>query len=244
MNETIIEVKELTKNFGNFTAVNSISFVVGKGEILGFLGPNGAGKTTTIKMIMGLTKITSGEILISGLNISKHGGEVKAKLGYMSQKFSLYPKLTPSENVEFFAGISGFGKKAIERKKEELKDIVHENFLGRSIENLPPGVRQKVALFASLIPDPEILLLDEPTSGVDPEVRRNFWQEIYNLKKKGKTILVTTHNIDEVEYADKIVILHRGNIVVKGEPTALVKEFGVDSVETLFKEAVKGNERD
>lgn len=244
MSENIIEVRELKKKFGDFIAVNSINFGVRKGEILGFLGPNGAGKTTTIKMIMGLLSITSGDIIVDGINLAKSKEEVKEKLGYMSQKFSLYPKLSAIENIEFFAGISGLGKKKIESKIDELKDIVQKDLLDRSVDKLPPGIKQKVALYASLIPDPDILLLDEPTSGVDPEVRRNFWQEIYNVKKRGKTILVTTHNLDEVEYADRIVILHRGNIIVEGEPSELIKEHGVDSVETLFKEAVRDYEGD
>ncbi len=243
MNENIIEVKNVAKKFGDFIAVNSISFNIKKGEILGFLGPNGAGKTTTIKMIMGLLRITSGSIKIDGMDLMTSRGKIKEKLGYMSQKFSLYPKLNAMENIEFFAGISGLGKKIISEKLKILKDLVDPSFLKRSVENLPPGIKQKVALFASLIPDPDILLLDEPTSGVDPEVRRDFWQEIYNLKKSGKTILVTTHNLDEVEYADRIVILHRGNIIVEGEPSELVREYEVDSVETLFKEAVRDNER-
>jgi len=242
MNKTIIEVKELEKKFGDFIAVNAISFGVRKGEILAFLGPNGAGKTTTIKMIMGLTRITSGNIVIDGIDLSRSKEKVKEKLGYMSQKFSLYPKLTAMENIEFFAGISGLGKKIIHNKLVSLKSFVQPNLLDRSVDKLPPGIKQKVALFASLIPDPDILLLDEPTSGVDPEVRRDFWQEIYNLKKRGKTILVTTHNLDEVEYADRIVILHKGDIIVEGDPSELVKKYGVDSVETLFKEAVRDNE--
>lgn len=244
MSENIIEVRDLTKKFGEFIAVNSINFGVRRGEILGFLGPNGAGKTTTIKMIMGLLKITSGDITIDGIDLSKAKEEVKEKLGYMSQKFSLYPKLSAIENIEFFAGISGLGKKMIKTKIDDLKNVVQKNLLNRSVDKLPPGIKQKVALYASLIPDPEILLLDEPTSGVDPEVRRNFWQEIYNIKKRGKTILVTTHNLDEVEYADRIVILHRGNIIVEGEPSDLIREHGVDSVETLFKDAVRENEGD
>ncbi len=244
MSNNIIEIKNLVKKFGRFTAVNSISFGIREGEILGFLGPNGAGKTTTIKMIMGLINITEGEIIVDGMDIVTHRKKIKDKLGYMSQKFSLYPKLNARENVEFFAGISGLSRDKVNNKIAELKEIIHPDIIEKSVENLPPGIKQKVALFASLIPDPEILLLDEPTSGVDPKMRRNFWQDIYELKKIGKTILVTTHNIDEVEYADRIVILHRGNIIVEGEPANLVREYDVDSVETLFKEAVKKNERD
>jgi len=244
MTDNIIEVRNLTKKFGNFTAVNSINFGVRRGEILGFLGPNGAGKTTTIKMIIGLLKITAGEVVVDGMDSVKFRKKIKEKLGYMSQKFSLYPKLSARENVEFFAGISGLGRDMVNNKINELKGIIKKDLINNSVSKLPPGIKQKVALFTSLIPDPEILLLDEPTSGVDPEMRRNFWQDIYNLKKQGKTVLVTTHNLDEVEYADRIVILHRGNIIVEGDPVALVSKYGVDSVETLFKEAVKKDERD
>lgn len=244
MSDTIIEVKNLTRKFGDFTAVNHISFSVRRGEVLGFLGPNGAGKTTTIKMIMGLLKTSGGEIIVDGMDSRNSRKKIKEKLGYMSQKFSLYPKLSARENVEFFAGISGLGKKDIHRKLTELGGIIREELIHHSVAKLPPGIRQKVALFTALIPDPEILLLDEPTSGVDPEMRRNFWQDIYALKKSGKTIMVTTHNLDEVEYADRIVILHRGNIIVEGDPAELVKEHQVNSVETLFKEAVKKDERD
>jgi len=243
MNDNIIEVKNLTKKFGNFTAVNSINFVVKRGEILGFLGPNGAGKTTTIKMIIGLLRITEGKVIVDGMESGKFRKRIKEKLGYMSQKFSLYPKLSARENVEFFAGISGLGRVEISKKIDELSRIIRKDLIDHSVDKLPPGIKQKVALFTSLIPKPEILLLDEPTSGVDPEMRRNFWQDIYSLKKEGKTILVTTHNLDEVEYADRIVILHRGNIIVEGEPAQLVRQHGVDSVETLFKEAVKKDER-
>lgn len=242
MNENIIEVRDLTKTFGSFVAVNSVNFDIKRGEILGFLGPNGAGKTTTIKMITGLLKISSGSVTIDGLDAVRHSDVTRMNIGYMSQKFSLYPKLTALENIEFFAGISGLNKKEISGKFKEIKRYVPENLLKQNIEKLPPGIKQRVALFAALVSDPGILLLDEPTSGVDPIVRRDFWQEIYSLKKRGKTILVTTHNLDEVEYADKIVILHRGKIIVEGEPEILLAKTGKDSIEELFKEAVKENE--
>ena len=242
MNENIIEIRDLTKKFGNFIAVNSVSFDIKKGKILGFLGPNGAGKTTTIKMITGLLKISSGSIKINNLDAEKHRDVTRMDIGYMSQKFSLYPKLNALENIEFFAGISGLTRNEIFEKYKEIGKYMPENLLKQNIEKLPPGIKQRVALFAALLSDPGILLLDEPTSGVDPEVRRNFWQEIYSLKKRGKTILVTTHNLDEVEYADKIVILHKGNIIVEGEPESLLAGSGKDSIEELFKEAVKENE--
>jgi ABC-2 type transport system ATP-binding protein len=234
----IIEIRNLTKRFGHFTAVNSIRFNIKKGEILGFLGPNGAGKTTTIKMITGLLKRTSGEILIKGMDAGKNREEIKKMVGYMSQKFSLYPLLNSLENIEFFGGISSLSKKAIKEKQAYIMKTIDIALLKQKTGDIPPGIRQKIALFVCLMTDPEIIFLDEPTSGVDPEVRRNFWLEIYNLKQRGKTILVSTHNLDEVEYADRLLILHKGNLIVEGEPQELLKTHQKESVEQLFKEAV------
>ncbi|MCP4218192.1 MAG: ABC transporter ATP-binding protein [bacterium] len=238
MSEHIIEVSNLTRKFGDFTAVNSVNFNIEKGEILGFLGPNGAGKTTTIKMINGLLKITSGNIKIKGLDAQKHRRQIKKIVGYMSQKFSLYPLLTSLENIEFFGGISGLSPKKIKEKKQEIQQSVELATLKQKVGDIPPGVKQKIALFVCLMTDPEIIFLDEPTSGVDPEVRRNFWYDIYSLKKAGKTILVSTHNLDEVEYADRMIIIHRGNIILEGEPDALLEKYKKDSIETLFKDAI------
>ncbi len=238
MPEHIIEIKNLEKRFGDFTAVNGISFNIEKGEILGFLGPNGAGKTTTIKMINGLLKITSGQILVKGMDSEKHRKDIKQVMGYMSQKFSLYPLLTSLENIEFFGGISGLSRKRIKEKREEITRLIDISILKQKVSDIPPGIRQKVALFVCLMPDPEIIFLDEPTSGVDPEVRRNFWFEIYRLKKEGKTILVSTHNLDEVEYADRMLIIHRGNLLVQGEPERLLKLHGKKSIDDLFKDAI------
>ncbi len=236
--EPILEISGLTKEFGKFRAVDNISFDILDGEILGFLGPNGAGKTTTIKMITGLLKKSSGTISFEGKDISSDMGMIKDKIGYMSQKFSLYAKLSAVENTEFFAGISGLGREEVKKRMDEIEKNVTPRLSKIPVEKLPPGIRQKVALYVSLIPDPQILLLDEPTSGVDPEVRREFWKDIYDLKKTGKTILVTTHNLDEVEYADRIIILHHGKIIVSGEPGTLLKEHGKNSIEELFREAV------
>jgi len=236
--ENIIEVKELTKRFGAFTAVNGISFTIRRGEILGFLGPNGAGKTTTIKMINGLLKITAGRITIKGMDAEKNRAKLKKIMGYMSQKFSLYPLLNSLENIEFFGGISDIPRRVIRRKQEEIKADVDTAVLKQRVMDVPPGIRQKIALFVCLMTDPEIIFLDEPTSGVDPEVRRNFWFEIYRLKQMGKTILVSTHNLDEVEYADRMLIIHRGNLLVEGEPEQLLHHHGKDSIEELFKHAI------
>ncbi len=237
-NGFIVEVKNLEKRFGDFIAVKGINFGIRKGEILALLGPNGAGKTTTIKMITGLLSVSSGKIFLYGEDITKKPQKIKKVCGYMSQKFSLYPLLTPIENIEFFAGISGLKPKEIKEKKKQLKNIVYEKYLKIKVELLPPGIKQKIALFSAMLSQPEILFLDEPTSGVDPEVRRNFWFEIYKLRENGKTILVSTHNLDEVEFADRVIILHRGEIVLSGEPEELLKEYGKKSFEEVFKEVV------
>lgn len=241
MGENIIEVRRLTKRFGSFTAVNAVDFDIKRGEILGFLGPNGAGKTTTIKMINGLLKISGGTVRVKGMDAEKQRKKVKGIMGYMSQKFSLYPLLTTLENIEFFAGISGLSQVQIRAKQEKVRQEIDSTLLKQPVSALPPGIRQKVALFVCLMADPEIIFLDEPTSGVDPEVRRNFWFEIYRLKIQGKTVLVSTHNLDEVEYADRMLILHRGNLLVEGEPDRLLKQHGKGSIEELFKEAVTNN---
>ena len=238
----MIRVRNLTKKFGGFVAVDRINFDISRGEILGFLGPNGAGKTTTIKMITGLLRITSGDVWVNDLNIKKNLKKIKTLLGYMSQKFSLYPLLSSYENMEFFAGISGLTPSEIRRHKQDISNQIPDKILRQKVMDIPPGIKQNVALATCLMPDPEIVFLDEPTSGVDPENRRNFWMRIYNLKRAGKTILVTTHNLDEAAYADRIIIIHRGNIIREGEPIALLEKEGVDSMEVLFKQAVEAYE--
>lgn len=238
----VIIVNNLTKKFKEFVAVNQISFSVKRGEILGFLGPNGAGKTTTIKMIMGLLQITAGEILVKGLNVKKNLKKIKTFTGYMSQKFSLYPLLTALENIEFFGGISGLSPAKIKHAQQEITEMIPRDILQQKIMDIPPGIKQQVALFSCLMPDPEIIFLDEPTSGVDPESRRMFWMHIYDLKKNGKTILVTTHNLDEAEYADRILILHHGSIIREGESSALLAADQSDSLEELFKKAIISHE--
>lgn len=242
MNE-LIKVENLTKRFGSFTAVNEISFFIKRGEILGFLGPNGAGKTTTIKMINGLLKITAGAIWIKGMDVVKEGKKIKKIIGYMSQKFSLYPLLTGEENIEFFAGISGLKRIQIEEKIEELKRRMPAHTLKKKIGDIPPGIKQEISLFSCLLADPEIIFLDEPTSGVDPENRRRFWYKIYGLKEQGKTILVTTHSLDEAEYADRILIIHRGNIIERGEPVDLREKYQVETIQEVFLKAVRDNEK-
>jgi ABC-2 type transport system ATP-binding protein len=239
-----IAVRALSKNFGHFQAVKGITFDVAPGEIVGFLGPNGAGKTTTIKMITGLLKITSGTVLINGLDNREHLAEIKKKLGYMSQKFSLYPLLTAQENIEFFGGISGRTPRELKASMARMAEQVGAGVLRQKIQDVPPGIRQKVALFVCLLPEPEIILLDEPTSGVDPEARRLFWSEIYGLKKRGKTLLVSTHNLDEAEYCDRIIIIHDGEIVAAGPPDELLRQRRKANIEELFKDAIQEHEQD
>jgi ABC-2 type transport system ATP-binding protein len=236
-----IAVSDLFKSFGHFQAVKGISFEVAPGEIVGFLGPNGAGKTTTIKMITGLLKITSGQVLISGLDNRKYLAVIKKKLGYMSQKFSLYPLLTAKENIEFFGGISGLAPRELKMRMDLMAEQVARDVLLQKIQDVPPGIRQKVALFVCLLPEPEIILLDEPTSGVDPEARRHFWNDIYGLKKRGKTLLVSTHNLDEAEYCDRIIIIHNGEIVACGEPDELLRQKQKANIEELFQDAIKSH---
>lgn len=240
--ESLIQVRDLSKKFGNFTAVDRITFDITKGEILGFLGPNGAGKTTTLKMIIGLLRITSGDVFIKGHNVKKDLKRIKTIVGYMSQKFSLYPLLNSYENMEFFGGVSGLSRSQIRGHKAKIAREIPEKILRQKVMDIPPGIKQRVALLTSLMPDPEIVLLDEPTSGVDPENRRDFWMQIYGLKMAGKTVLVTTHNLDEAEYADRIIIIHRGIIVRQGEPFALLEREGAGSMEILFKKAIESHE--
>jgi ABC-2 type transport system ATP-binding protein len=234
-----ITVRDLSKSFGHFQAVKRISFDVAPGEIVGFLGPNGAGKTTTIKMITGLLKITSGTVLIDGLDNRDHLAELKKKLGYMSQKFSLYPLLTAQENIEFFGGISGLAPRELKSSVARMGEQIAADVLGQRIQDVPPGIRQKVALFVCLLPDPGIILLDEPTSGVDPEARRRFWNEIYGLKMRGKSLLVSTHNLDEAEYCDRILIIHNGEIVAAGPPDELLRQKQKANIEELFMDAIR-----
>ena len=235
----MIEVRELTKSFARHTAVRGIDFNVARGEIVGFLGPNGAGKTTTIKMITGLLKITSGTVRVDGLDNRAHLVQVKKKLGYMSQKFSLYPLLSARENIEFFGGISGLSPRQRAEHQARMEELVPAAVLRQKVQDIPPGIRQKVAMFVCLMPGPEIVLLDEPTSGVDPEARRVFWNEIYALKKQGKTLLVSTHNLDEAEYCDRILIIHNGELVAAGAPDELLRQRRKKSIEELFKDAIE-----
>lgn len=222
--ENAIEIEHLTKKFGKFTAVNDISFNVKKGEVFGFLGPNGSGKTTVIRMLMGLTSPSLGKGNVLGYDISKKNNKIKEKIGYMSQKFSLYEDLTVEENLDFYGRVYGLSnRKLAEKKKEILKMADLEGREKTITSNLSGGWKQRLALGCAIIHDPEILFLDEPTGGVDPIARRNFWDLIYQLSESGVTILVTTHYMDEAEHCNTIGFIYYGNLLTLDTPNNMKK---------------------
>jgi ABC-2 type transport system ATP-binding protein len=220
--ETVL-VRDLTKCFGAFTAVNGINFSVKRGEIFGFLGPNGAGKSTTIRMLCGLLKPTSGSAMVLGHDTARHSLELRSEIGYMSQEFSLYEDLTADENVDLFAGIYGLPPSRKQQRKEWA--LVSAGLTERRntlTRNLSRGHRQRLALSCSLIHEPKLLFLDEPTSGVDPATRRNFWSIVGELAERGVTVMVTTHHMDEAERCDRLALIYRGGIVATDTPQALM----------------------
>jgi len=233
--ETIIKVHKLVKKFGNFVANDNLSFEVYKGEIFGFLGANGAGKTTAIKILCGLSYPTSGEISVAGFDAYKQRNLIKKNIGYMSQKFSLYEDLTIRENIRFFAGIYGLSRSFIKERTEELLDELKIEHLGNSlIADLPLGWRQKLAFSIAVFHKPKIVFLDEPTSGVDPVTRRQFWDMINRAAEEGITVFITTHYMDEAEYCDRVSIMTDGRIEALDTPDNLKKEFAVEKVEDVF----------
>jgi ABC-2 type transport system ATP-binding protein len=217
-----IEVQNLTKKFGSFTAVDNVSFSVKQGEIFGFLGANGAGKSTTIRMLTGILEPTSGDALVGGYSVMKQPDKVKTQIGYMSQKFSLYNDLTVEENIRFFAGVYGLaGMKYEERKKWALKVANLEGKEKLLTGSLPGGIKQRLALGTAVIHEPKIVFLDEPTSGVDPISRRNFWDLINDLSAEGITVLVTTHYLEEAEFCNDIILINAGRLIAHGNPKEL-----------------------
>jgi len=217
-----IEVQNLTKKFGSFTAVDNVSFSVKQGEIFGFLGANGAGKSTTIRMLTGILEPTSGDALVGGYSVMKQPDKVKTQIGYMSQKFSLYNDLTVEENIRFFAGVYGLaGMKYEERKKWALKVANLEGKEKLLTGSLPGGIKQRLALGTAVIHEPKIVFLDEPTSGVDPISRRDFWDLINDLSAEGITVLVTTHYLEEAEFCNDIILINAGRLIAHGNPKEL-----------------------
>jgi ABC-2 type transport system ATP-binding protein len=221
-----IEVKDLTRKFRTFTAVDHISFGVEVGEIFGFLGANGAGKSTTIRMLCGLLRPTSGTALVGGIDVARDPEAVKRRIGYMSQRFSLYEALTVNQNITFFGGVYGLDRETLERRRAFVLDMAglkgRENTLTR---DLAGGWRQRLALGCAILHQPPIVFLDEPTGGVDPLSRRQFWDLIDNLSREGVTVLVTTHYLDEAEHCHRIAIIHAGKLAALGSATSLKERF-------------------
>lgn len=235
MKDSVISVKNLVKKFGSFIANDNLNFEVFEGEIFGFLGANGAGKTTTIRILSGLSEPTSGEVIIAGFDAKKQAEKIKRNIGYMCQKFSLYEDLTVKENITLYGGIYGMSRELIRARTNELLDRLrfHE-YENRIIADLPLGLRQKLAFSVAILHEPKIVFLDEPTGGVDPITRRQFWEMIYETAARGITVFVTTHYMDEAEYCDRISIMSEGKIVALDTPENLKKQYDVDSVEKVF----------
>ena len=230
-----IDVRDLTRRFGTFTAVDSITFQVKKGEVFGFLGANGAGKTTAIKMLIGLLAPTSGQASVAGFDVRRQTEQVRRVIGYMSQRFSLYEDLTGRENITLYGGIYGLTDAEIASRGDALIDALH---LGKSaddrVASLPLGWKQKLAFSVALLHQPAVVFLDEPTGGVDPITRRQFWEMIYATAARGTTVFVTTHYLDEAEYCDRVSIMVDGRIGAMGTPADLKDEFGVATLDELF----------
>jgi ABC-2 type transport system ATP-binding protein len=232
---TIITVKNLVKMFGTFTANDNLSFEVSKGEIFGFLGANGAGKTTAMKILCGLSNPTSGEVNVAGFDIYTQSEMIKRNIGYMSQKFSLYDDLTVYENMRFFGGIYGMRRAAIRQKAEQmLNNLGIIDYKDKLVAEIPLGWKQKIAFSIAVFHEPRIVFLDEPTSGVDPITRRQFWTMIYEAAHRGITVFVTTHYMDEAEYCDRVSIMVDGRIAALDTPIALKKQFDVKTIGDVF----------
>ena len=242
--ETVIKTDKLTKRFGNFIAANEISFEVYKGEIFGFLGANGAGKTTAMRMLCGLSIPSSGKATVAGFDVYTQRDQIKNNIGYMSQKFSLYEDLTVIENIRFFGGIYGLSDKQIKTKSESLINrlgLQHE--AKKLVAGLPLGWKQKLAFSVAIIHDPRIVFLDEPTGGVDPVARRQFWELIYDAADNGVTLFVTTHYMDEAEYCNRICIMVDGRIAAMDSPANLKHQFKADSMDEVFYQLARGAKR-
>jgi drug efflux transport system ATP-binding protein len=244
MQQVVIKTDKLTKHFGDFTAVNEITFEVYKGEIFGFLGANGAGKTTAMRMLIGLSKPTSGSASVAGFDVYKETESIKKNIGYMSQKFSLYEDLTLLENISFYGGIYGLSDAQIKTKSNELvTELGLQKEAKKLVSSLPLGWKQKLSFSVALLHEPKIVFLDEPTGGVDPVTRRQFWDLIYAASDKGITIFVTTHYMDEAEYCNRISIMVDGKIEALDSPSNLKTEFSTNSMDKVFYELARGAKR-
>ena len=240
MNDPIISVHGLSKQFGNFIAVDRITFDVGRGEIFGFLGANGAGKTTAMRMLCGLSYPTSGTGTVAGYDITTQGERIKRRIGYMSQRFSLYEDLKVWENIRLFAGIYGMAEDEIARKTDELLERIGLSAERDTlVKSLPLGWKQKLAFSVSIFHEPKIVFLDEPTGGVDPATRRQFWELIYQAADRGITVFVTTHFMDEAEYCDRISIMVDGMIRALDTPDELKRQFKVATMDDVFQQLAR-----
>ncbi len=243
MSDPIIKVENLTRKFGDFTAVDSISFEVSKGEIFGFLGANGAGKTTAMRILCGLLSPTSGKADVCGFDVYHQSEQIKLNIGYMSQKFSLFDDLTVWENISFYAGIYKMSKQEIKLAGEELLNKLElTKYKNRLIKSLPLGWKQKLSFSIAIIHKPKVVFLDEPTGGVDPITRRAFWDMIYQASAEGITVFVTTHYLDEAEYCDRISMMVKGRIAALGTPTELKEQFKVANMYDVFLKLARGDE--
>lgn len=239
--KNIIRAYNLTKKFGDFTAVNAITFEVKQGEIFGFLGANGAGKTTAMKMLIGISTPTSGEAEVAGYNVYKNPEDIKKNIGYMSQKFALYDDLTIKENITFFGGIYGLSRQQINEKSTLLiEELGLQKVAKELVSSLPLGWKQKLAFSVALLHEPKIIFLDEPTGGVDPITRRQFWEMIYKTADEGTTVFVTTHYMDESEYCDRVSIMVNGKIEALDTPKKLKQKFAVESMNEVFLKLARG----
>ena len=244
---TVIDTHKLTKKYGAFVAASELTFSVEKGEIFGFLGANGAGKTTAMRMLCGLSVPTSGNATVAGFDVYRHRDQIKQRIGYMSQRFSLYEDLTVAENIRFYAGIYGLSDKQIKSKTADLLsrlELTTES--NKLVRELPLGWKQKLAFSVSMAHDPAIVFLDEPTGGVDPVTRRKFWDLIYDAAEQGVTVFVTTHYMDEAEYCNRVSIMVDGVIAALGTPEDLKRAYGAESMDDVFyqlaRHAVRAND--
>ena len=242
--ETVISVKDLTKKFGNFTAVDHITLQVRRGEIFGFLGANGAGKTTAMRMLCGLSLPTSGTGTVAGYDIVRQAEEIKRHIGYMSQKFSLYEGLTVWENLNLFATIYGMSAKSIKDKTDAVfKTLGMENMRDVLVKEIPLGWKQKLAFTTATLHSPDVVFLDEPTGGVDPFTRRKFWEMIYRASSEGMTVFVTTHYLDEAEYCNRISIMVDGRIKAVDSPAGLKQQYRAGTMDEVFRIVAKDAKR-
>lgn len=244
MDDSMISSKNLTRKFGDFTAVDHITFEVKKGEVFGFLGANGAGKTTAMRMLTGLLVPTEGKARVAGFDVYEEAEKIKRQIGYMSQKFSLYEDLTVKENIRLYGGIYGLTNNEIREKARHLIEMLEmQDLQNKRIGSLPLGWKQKLAFSVALIHEPKIVFLDEPTGGVDPITRRQFWEQIYKVAEEGTTVFVTTHYMDEAEYCDRVSIMVDGRIDALDTPAGLKKDFNAKNIEEVFIKLARGAER-